>query len=782
MNRTALRALLATLFVALLIVGLIHLRQPGRHSSSPTGGANNIVKALTDHEMTQRVLALETQRNQFDQTVWAKELLAQKHEALFIRLWDDLRAQTNFIDVLAKFPFDELRLGTWSEPVMIEHKIARRRLEPPMERLNHETFQQQLAKLQSQGLRLEQSEWRQARFAVATDGVAESVFVVTLHALIPSKEERFIVRGELRVQWRTPADPIAEPFPEVIEATSLELLTRQGGLPFGHKRAADLTPKTLDAKLWGLNLQLYDLDGDGLSEIVLPRGNLVYWNKGRGTFKPEPLFARPLAAPPDTGVIADFDGDGWADYLAVDAQGLALFAGDTQGRFATPARRIRFTREELANPFVLTAGDIDGDGDLDVWLAQYKVPYQNGQMPTPYYDANDGYPAFLLVNDGQGNFQDRTESAGLAAKRFRRTYSSSFVDLDDDGDLDLLVVSDFAGADIYLNDGRGHFTDSRALLDEPHAFGMAHTFGDYDGDGQMDLLMIGMNSHVANRLEELSPGRPEFAEHQRMRAKMAFGNRLYLRAGSRFQHTAMSEQVARTGWSWGATTGDFDNDGDQDLYVVNGHISGETARDYEMQFWRHDIYTGTSQDDPVLALYFRAMQSQHLGAGGSQGGFEKNRLFLNQSGKSFVEAGYLMGVALEEDCRSVVSDDLDGDGKLDMVVTTFKNRPRLQQALHLFPNITEHAGRWLGVRLRESGPGFSPLGAKVILTTVSGKQIRTFVSGDSYRSQHASTAHFGLGIATAVKSVEVVWPNGQRKTILNPAIDRYHSITPSNKK
>jgi hypothetical protein len=201
--------------------------------------------------MTQRLLALEAQRNQFDQTVWAKELLAQKHEAPFIKLWDDLRTQTNFFDVLDKFPFGELRLGTLSEPVMIEHKVARRRLDPPIERLNHETFRQRLVKLQAQGLRLEQSEWRQARFAVTTDGVAESVFVVTMHALIPSKEVRFIVRGELRVQWRTPADPIAEPFPEVIEATGLELLTRQGELPFKHKDADHLRDETLDPELWG---------------------------------------------------------------------------------------------------------------------------------------------------------------------------------------------------------------------------------------------------------------------------------------------------------------------------------------------------------------------------------------------------------------------------------------------------------------------------------------------------------------------------------------------------
>src|SRR6185295_15523495 len=114
-----------------------------------------------------------------------------------------------------------------------------------------------------------------------------------------------------------------------------------------------------------------------------------------------------------------------------------------------------------------------------------------------------------------GIFHDETEEAGLAQKRFRRTYSASFVDLDDDGDLDLLVVSDFAGVDLYYNDGMGRFRDvTVTALDEPHAFGMAHTFGDFDLDGKIDFFVIGMSSVVADRLDYQQLGLKESPEHQ----------------------------------------------------------------------------------------------------------------------------------------------------------------------------------------------------------------------------------------------------------------------------
>src|SRR5205814_10005788 len=96
----------------------------------------------------------------------------------------------------------------------------------------------------------------------------------------------------------------------------------------------------------------------------------------------------------------------------------------------------------LRDATVMTCGDIDGDGDLDVFIGQYKEPYEGGATPKPFYDANDGNPAFLLLNDGHGRFTDATAQSGLAKKRFRRTYSASFVDLNRDGHLDLVVVRD----------------------------------------------------------------------------------------------------------------------------------------------------------------------------------------------------------------------------------------------------------------------------------------------------------------------------------------------------
>ncbi|MBI3191540.1 MAG: ASPIC/UnbV domain-containing protein, partial [Pedosphaera parvula] len=202
----------------------------------------------------------------------------------------------------------------------------------------------------------------------------------------------------------------------------------------------------------------------------------------------------------------------------------------------------------------------------------------------------------------------------------------------------------------------------------------------------------------------------------------------------------------------------------QDVDLTHGRI------------WIQRLKGSLSTEQPLHADELRTLKRSLTQRGNAQLPW----LFLNERGKAFLEAGYPMSVSLEDDCRTVVCDDLDGDGKLELLVTSLKVRPKMSQALHLFPNFTADAGNWIGVRLRASRPGFSPVGAKVILTTSAGQQIRFLVTGDSYRSQHAPTAHFGLGSETRVQSLEVIWPNGQRKKFVDPAVNRYHLVLPGD--
>ncbi|MCH7726091.1 MAG: VCBS repeat-containing protein [Planctomycetes bacterium] len=394
-------------------------------------------------------------------------------------------------------------------------------------------------------------------------------------------------------------------------------------------------------------------------------------------------------------------------------------------------------------------------------------------MPTPFYDANDGDPAFLLINDGKGHFEDATEASGLGGKRRRRVYSASFVDVDEDGDLDLVTASDFAGIDIFTNDGRGRFRDvTETRIDESHCFGMSLTFGDYDLNGKFDIFMSGIGSTTARRLHDLGLNRDGFERYSEMRQLMGYGNRMYLNQGENFRQPDFKDQVARTGWAWGTSTFDFDNDGDGDLYIANGHVSGETVKDYCTRFWCHDIYTGTENENEKIALLF----DQEFDAMESWNGFEHNALLMNESGRGFLNVAFLMGVAFEFDSRSVVSADFDQDGRVDLLVVEDNARTR-DQIFHMLKNTWLEGGHWVTVQLR-GRPRCSPLGAVVVVQSGATQYVKPIVAGDSYSSQHPTFAHFGLGDAEEVENIEVRWPNGTTSRMERPKTDQIHVMVP----
>jgi len=719
------------------------------------------------------------QRHRLDATIWANERLAQSYERSLVALWDDLLQAdrrgrpAEKVEALANVGVERMTIGSMAPIGVLDHGIEKFAFDAPHRDLAGADWVHLVRDLSEKGHRLIQSEWHHSRFEPPGAGAAaRSLVSIVLHVGAPGNR-RFVVEGDLAVEWSMEPDGEGLFVPRQVDATGLQVFARTGALAF-ERILSVRSPRRPDAYSGIHPLLLADLDRDDRVDVVMVRASRILWNR-EGEFEMGPLIEHPHLLT-ESGIVADFDGDGASDLLATRARGdLVLYPGGEGGHFSGKPLVTTF-EEPLLGPSVLTAGDIDADGDLDAWLAQYKPAYSQGQMPNPFYDANDGYPAHLLLNEGDGRFTPATTEAGLGAKRFRRTYSGSFIDLDGDLDLDLLVVSDYAGVDLYRNDGKGHFSDASDLLHgDRHLFGMSAAISDYDLDGRLDIFVAGMGSTTARRLEALGLEREDRPEITEMRMRMAHGNRLYVARDDGFHEPDFSGDIARTGWTWGTTSFDFDNDGDPDLFAANGHQSGESTEDYCSTFWSHDLYDGASEPDASLQDLF-SEESLGLRTGQeSWDGYQKNHLLMNLDGDGFVDVAFLLGVADQFDSRSAVSADLDRDGRVDLLLTEHLGDEG--EKLHIYRNVLDTKNSWIGVDLRKEGSGTSPIGASVIVRTTTRIHVGRVVTGESLMAQHATTLHFGLGEAEGVESIEVRWPSGASRVLRRPEPNRYHRIS-----
>jgi hypothetical protein len=761
----------------------------GAGVTASAGGLPSAGAAAATPEIRRQVQTVLQKAEELDRTVWAREVEAQEYEEYFIRIWDDFRAAKDKMAVLEGAAFETLSFGPPAEASEHDWGVRITKFDGSGQTLDASAWRALLGRLRREGYRTTELEFHQSNFEHEPGQPARSVVSTVVHLVNEATASRQALRSKLKVEWAQDRDRPGEGgmfVPRTIEATELTIAQRTGDLAFRPMTLPGGSPRGLFAAENSTYVLAYDLDGDGLSEVLMPGENMLLRNRGGFQFEREDILPAG-ASGLEAAVIADFDGDGLPDLLCNKGDHIFLVRGVAGGRFGTsPPERVVSLAEPVKTIAALTAGDIDGDGDLDAWFGQYKRPYVDGQMPTPYYDANDGHPAALLVNDGTGRFEDRTEAAGLAAKRHRRTFAASFVDLDGDRDLDLLVNSDFAGLDIYYNDGTGRFTDvTDQVVDERHNFGMGHTFADFNLDGLLDVYTIGMSSTTARRLTSMGLGLEQFPGHQEKRPQMGYGNRLFLAPGSdaprsngiaKYTQPAFRDDIARTGWSWGTTAADYDNDGDTDLFIANGLVSGETCRDYCTTYWRRDIYLGSSKEDPVMKSLF----AEHgMTPKVSWNGYEHDVLFMSEGGKSYVNIAHLMGVAFEFDGRNTISDDFDGDGRVDLLVVE-KVLPR-GRYVHILKNEWPTQHNWVGVRLAESAPGFSPIGAEVRVRSARGEQVGRVVTGDSFLAQHANAKHFGIGADDKVESIEVTWPNGEKTRVDNPDVNKWHDVRPGQR-
>jgi enediyne biosynthesis protein E4 len=366
-----------------------------------------------------------------------------------------------------------------------------------------------------------------------------------------------------------------------------------------------------------------------------------------------------------------------------------------------------------------------------------------------------------------------TARAGLAGRGW--SGDVAVLDYNGDGYLDVLVSNMFGPSQLYRNNGDGTFTDVTWEVLGPTSYGCigARAF-DFNNDGKLDLFLADMHSDMWMGLDQAHASESDARENQKvkfqhimgpyaersrsMRAvdtamtdlldfkmeEVVFGNTLFKNlGGGRFREMSDAANL-ETLWPWGVVTGDFDNDGYEDLFLPSG-------MGYPFWYW-------------------------------------PNHLMMNNGNETFTERGLELGIEppvsglyLEERvagklaCRSsrcAAVADFDGDGRLDIVTNNFNDYP------YYFRNNLPRKN-YVAFRLQGATSNRDAIGA--VLHLYSGKEVMTrqVNPAGGYLSQSSKTIHFGLGQRSKIDRLEIRWPSGRKQTIDNPAINQLHQVVES---
>jgi enediyne biosynthesis protein E4 len=514
-------------------------------------------------------------------------------------------------------------------------------------------------------------------------------------------------------------------------------IARQAGVLFRHVNGA--SPEKHLVETMGSGGVLFDANGDGLLDIFLVDGGSVvdpavhrraqhrlFRNRGDGTF--EDITARSGIRHVDYGMGAcagDYDGDDDPDLYVTNWGANTLYRNQGNGTFAdvTTAARVGDKRWSVSCAFA----DLDRDGDLDLWVVNYvdaarsDNPYcGDSRSRLRFYCHPLKYnplPNTVYRND-RGTFTDVTAASGVGAFR-SNGLGVVIADYDADGWADVFVANDTMPNFLFHNLGKWKFTETAlpagiALAADGKArAGMGIDAADYDNDGRLDVAITNLDFEMHSLFRGLDRGL--FADTTG-ESGIGFPTLPFVGFGVSFL--------------------DYDNDGQLDLGIATGHILDNAPR-------------------------FRA------GATYAQ----RHLLFRNTTGRRFVEVGRTSGppfTALKVS-RGLATGDIDNDGDLDLLVTTNG------QDAELLRNDTS-TGHAVLIDLRTAPPNSRAIGARVRLTTGSRTQMRDVRAGSSYASQSDLRLHFGLGIATAIDRIEVLWPSGRAEALNNVSADQLLTI------
>ncbi len=341
----------------------------------------------------------------------------------------------------------------------------------------------------------------------------------------------------------------------------------------------------------------------------------------------------------------------------------------------------------------VAAGDINGDGLVDLVGVSWSLPHDGPR------------PINMLLNQGDGTFRDRTPvNIKTDPANWAHGFSPHIVDIDGDGDKDVLWAGDFDTSTLLRNDGNMTFVNTTVAAgfgtDEN---GMGSTIADFDGDNDLDVFVSAIYNDVGPLPE------PNWGWS---------GNRLYVNNGDgTFTDGTDAAGVRDGGWGWGAQWADIDNNRFLDLLHTNG--------------W------------PMEPTY-----PEYL--------FDTTRAFMNDGFGNFTDEAASMGLVEDQQGRGLVVFDYNRDGALD--VLTSSNDVGLQ----LWKNDPATVGRWIEIEARTGGTNSHAVGTRITLTIPGNtRYLRELECSDQFMSQAPTRAWFGLGQYAGAVDLELVWPDGQ---------------------
>jgi len=509
-----------------------------------------------------------------------------------------------------------------------------------------------------------------------------------------------------------------------------------------------------------------DVDGDGDMDLLFVggTGNALYINDGSGRFSDITKQAGIDFSGPDGGhkearspIIADFDNDGLQDILITYVNEDHRLYRNTGGT--------HFENVSLGSGLVgvgmvagpATAFDFDGDGLLDLYIG-HLGDYLNDVSPTLDRDTRNGIPNQLFRNLGGMRFADVT--AGSGADDAGWTQAVAHTDFDRDGRQDIIVANDFGRNAFLRNLGDGKFENAAPSLGVTYAYhSMNVGISDLNDDGHPDIYISNMASLVKDDKYIFPDVNTPMHLDLRALAGMLIkeSDVLYMSRldGKRLAAYEPSKDVERgatsTGWAWDAEFFDFDCDGDDDLYLVNG------TNDYNSFAHVFNYIDSDGQREQHLLNHTR----------------ESNVFFVNEGGKLKNESAQ-SGADFTVNSRSTAYLDFDGDGDLDIAVNNFHS-----PALLFRNNADERDLRWLKIRLigdPKRGSNRDAIGARIIVTTNDRLHVtREIQGGSGYLSMNPKEQHFGLGRSESA-NVHIIWPNGEEQKLENLVANRTYTL------